>query len=101
MNMIANINFATTMNSSFYEHDNPSMAQILEQRFEAEKEDIIEQFMKEREQLEFEKDDKIDDLQGEIDTLREELEIHITSNAEHELKIKKLEGDLTRNAEEV
>ena len=53
MNMMANINFATTMNSSFYEQENPSLAHILEQRFEAEKEDIIEQFMKERQQLEF------------------------------------------------
>lgn len=39
--------------------------------------------MKEREQLEFEKDDKIDDLEGEIETLREELEIHIKTNAEN------------------
>lgn len=33
MNMMANINFATTMNSSFYDQENPSLAHILEQRF--------------------------------------------------------------------
>ncbi len=46
--------------------------------------------MRERQQLEFEKDDKIDDLQAEISTLREELDTHIEINAENELKIAKL-----------
>ena len=88
------------MNSSFYEQENATVAQILEQRFEAEKEDIIDQFMREREQLVFEKEDEIDGLQAEITTLREELDQHITANAEFEISAQKLKGQLARELAE-